>query len=113
MYDYQNQSGEYNLNEHHPQSDLIKKHIERAVQDLFLDSLRNEKEQLVHVFTDESQIDGFINRVLKYWENLEDYETCKEVVSLSANFKNRWKNRSEMPPSPGFIRIKSLFDTND
>jgi hypothetical protein len=110
MYDSQSQ---YNLNDKHPQFALIKRHIERAVQDLFLDSLRNNNDQLVYLFTEENQIDGFIERILKYWESLEDYETCKEVVSLSGEFKNKWKNKEDLPPSPGFIRLKSLFDTHE
>lgn len=103
---------EFSLDDKHPQFALIKKHIERAVQDLFLDSLRNDMDTLVHAFTNEDQIDGFVERILKYWEVLEDYEVCKEVISLSKTFKKRWKNRDEMPQSEGLMRLKNLFDTN-
>jgi hypothetical protein len=103
---------DFNLDQKHPQFTLIKKHIERAVQDLFLDSLRNERDQLVHIFTNEDQIEGFLSRILKYWEDLEDYETCKEIISLSEKFKERWKIREDIPASPGINRIKSLFDSN-
>jgi len=103
---------DYNLDKKHPQFDLIKKHIERAVQDLFMDSLRNETDQLIHLFLNEDQIESFVTRLLKYWENLEDYETCNEIIALSGKFKEKWKIRGEIPISPGVERIKKLFDTN-
>jgi hypothetical protein len=103
---------EYSLDEKHPQFGLIKKHIERAVQDLFLDSLRNDGDTLVHIFSNEQQIDGFIEKILKYWEILEDYEICKEVIHLSSSFKEKWGKRDEIPQSEGLIRLKNLFDKN-
>lgn len=103
---------EFSLDEKHPQFGLIKKHIERAVQDLFLDSLRNDTNNLVHVFANEAQIDGFTERILKYWEAFEDYEVCKEVILLSKDFKEKWRNREEIPQSEALMRLKNLFDTN-
>jgi hypothetical protein len=103
---------DFNLDQKHPQFDLIKKHIERAVQDLFLDSLRNETDQLTHLFLNEDQIESFVNRLLKYWEDLEDYETCNEIISLSEKFKEKWQFRDKIPISPGVERIKKLFDSN-
>jgi hypothetical protein len=78
----------------HPQFEIIKKHIERAVQDLFIDSLRSRTNDLIYVFNEESQIDGFTERILNYWEGLENYEICKEVVDLSKDgeTENLWKN---------------------
>lgn len=93
----------------HPQFSIIKKHIERAVQDLFLDSLRKRSDDLLYVFTSEEQIDTFVSRILKYWEGLENYEICKEVLSLTGDFKERWKNKEEENDSPALIRIRELF----
>ena len=99
-----------NMGQKHPQFEIIKRHIERAVQDLFLDSLRNRNNDLVHIFSNEEQIDVFIKRVLKYWEDLEDYEVCKEVVELTKDFKEKWKNRDSLEESSGLTRLKNLFD---
>ena len=93
----------------HPQFEVIKKHIERAVQDLFMDSLRSKTEDLLYVFSEESQIDRFTERILHYWEELEDYEVCKDVLGLSKEFKERWKNRESVEESPSISRIKNLF----
>lgn len=94
----------------HPQFDLIKRHIERAVQDLFIDSLRSETDELLYVFKDESQIDDFTQRVLTYWENLENYEVCKEVLELTKNLKKRWETReSKDVDTAGLSRIRDLF----
>jgi len=97
--------------EPHIQFHIIKKHIERAVQDLFLDSLRKKNSDLLYIFNDEEQIDFFIERILKYWENLENYENCKEVLLLSNDFKERWKNKGEDLDSAALDRINELFKT--
>jgi hypothetical protein len=97
----------------HPQFEVIKKHIERAVQDLFIDSLRSRTNDLLYVFNDEAQIDGFTERILNYWEALEDYEVCKEVLDLSKEFKERWKNRESVEESPNISRIKDLFKSHE
>jgi hypothetical protein len=97
----------------HPQFEVIKKHIERAVQDLFMDSLRSKTDDLLYVFNEESQIDGFTERILNYWEELEDYEVCKEVLDLSKEFKERWKNRESFEESPSISRIKNLFKSQE
>lgn len=97
----------------HPQFEIIKKHIERAVQDLFIDSLRSRTDDLLYVFNEESQIDGFTERILNYWEGLEDYEVCKEVVDLSKDFKKRWRNRESVEESPSISRIKNLFRSQE
>jgi hypothetical protein len=97
----------------HPQFEVIKKHIERAVQDLFIDSLRSKTNDLLYVFNDETQIDGFTERILNYWEGLEDYEVCKEVLDLSKDFKERWKNRETVEESPSISRIKDLFKSQE
>jgi hypothetical protein len=97
----------------HPQFEVIKKHIERAVQDLFIDSLRSKTDDLLYVFNEESQIDGFTERILNYWEGLEDYEVCKEVLDLSKEFKERWRNRESVEESPSISRIKNLFKSQE
>jgi hypothetical protein len=97
----------------HPQFEIIKKHIERAVQDLFIDSLRSRTNDLIYVFNEESQIDGFTERILNYWEGLENYEICKEVVDLSKEFKERWRNRESLEESPGITRLKDLFKSQE
>ena len=97
----------------HPQFKVIKKHIERAVQDLFVDSLRSRTDDLLYVFSDESQIDAFTERILSYWEELEDYEVCKEVLDLSKDFKERWKNRESVEESSSIARIKDLFKSQE
>lgn len=103
--------GQFDGETHHPQFTLIKKHIERAVQDLFLDSLRKKSQDLLYVFNSEEQIDTFVDRILKYWEELENYEICKEVLSLTVDFKERWNNRGQNDDSPALLRIKELFKT--
>jgi hypothetical protein len=95
--------------QNHPQYDIIKKHIERAVQDLFLESLRSQSLELVYIFTDEQQIDLFIKRILTYWESLENYEVCQEVMNLSNDLKERWRNRDVEETSTGLMRIRDLF----
>lgn len=93
----------------HPQHDILKKHIERAVQDLFLESLRNQPVELLYVFETEEQIDAFVNRILSYWERFEKYEICKEVLDLSKVFKQKWNDRDNLDPSDAVIRIKDIF----
>jgi hypothetical protein len=65
------------------------------------------------VFNEESQIDGFTERILNYWEGLEDYEVCKEVLDLSKEFKERWRNRESVEESPSISRIKNLFKSQE
>jgi hypothetical protein len=102
---------QFNDKAEHPQFDILKKHIERAVQDLFLDSLRSQSTELLYVFTDEGQIDVFVKRILRYWEEFEDYEICQEVISLSKKFKRKWKNRNQDESSIGLDRIRDLFNS--
>lgn len=99
--------------ERHPQFDLIKLHIERAVQDLFLSSLRSRNDDILHVFHDENQIDVFLKRIIKYWESLEKYEVCKEIVDLSSDLKERWASREAETDSPALLRIREMFFKSD
>lgn len=93
----------------HPQYDILKKHIERSVQDMFLTSLRNQPVELVFIFETEEQIDGFTSRILKYWENLEKYEICSEVIELSKQLKDKWNDRDNLEKTEGLLRIRDIF----
>jgi hypothetical protein len=93
----------------HPQHNILKRHIERSVQDLFLEALRNQPIELFYVFETEEQIDSFINRILSYWEKIEKYEICQEVVKLSKEFRSKWEDRDKLEPSEAVIRIKDIF----
>jgi hypothetical protein len=93
----------------HPQYDVLKKHVERSIQDIFLNSLRDRMGDLVYVFDNTEQIDSFIERMLKYWERVENYETCLEIKNLSEPLKNKWKNRGTIDPGEASIKIKDIF----
>ena len=99
--------------EDHPQQEILKRHIERAVQDLFLNALRDKSDQLLWIFRDKDQIDGFIERMLEYWESLENYETCLEIKNLAKRFKRRWTYHNKKPPQEVVVndieKIKNLF----
>lgn len=74
----------------HPQRNLIRFLIERAVQDIFLDALRNNMGDIVYIFMKGQQIEEFIGRMIKYWEELEDYEKCSEIKNLGEELKKLW-----------------------
>jgi hypothetical protein len=96
----------------HPQYDsIIKVHIERAIHDIFLISLREQKMEFFYVFSTVEEIDSYINRLLKYWEIREKYEICQEVVKLGKKFKRRWKNLDPNKPTKGEVRISDIFGT--
>jgi len=77
--------------ENHPQFSVLKLHIDRAVHDLYLDSLREQSEEFLHIFSDEPQIQKFTNSMLKYWEGEENYETCGEILLLRESLIQKWK----------------------
>jgi len=79
----------------HPQYAILKCHVERAVQDLFLNALRLQSEDFVYIFDDEEKIDDFCSRMISYWESEEDYEICGEIVSLRNQLKKKW---FDIPP---------------
>lgn len=106
--EYNNLEGGYQI-EKHPQYSILKRHIERSVQDLFLISLRNQNDYIFYVFENSEQIDEFIGRMLKYWEKQEKYETCQEIVKLGHELKAKWYTREPNPGTPGEIRIKDIF----
>jgi hypothetical protein len=75
----------------HPQFDVLKKHIDRAVQDLFLTSLRTQTKDFLYIFDSEDQIEKFILRMIKYWEDNESYEICSEILKLKKKMIPKWK----------------------
>jgi hypothetical protein len=93
----------------HPQHSILKKHIERCIQDIFLNSLRERADDLVYVFDNDEQIDLFINRMLKYWEGVEKYETCMEIKNLSSPLRDKWRTRGVIDPGEASIKIKDIF----
>jgi len=93
----------------HPQYDILKKHIERSIQDIFLSSLREKTNDLVYIFDNSDQIDSFVSRMLKYWEKLEKYETCMEIKNLSIQLRTKWENRGAIDPGEASIKIKDIF----
>lgn len=112
MFDHQD-NGSFlfgGLNNSHPQFSTIKKHIERSVQDLFLESLRNHPEELVYVFTESEQIERFKRRMLSYWENFEEYEICQEIIDRVRDLKEIWEVRDLSVDPFTLEKIKSLFD---
>ena len=112
MFDYQD-NGSFLFNgfgESHPQFSTIKKHIERSVQDLFLESLRHQSEELAYVFNDMDQIERFKKRMLVYWEKFEEYEICQEISQRIEEFKITWNERDKSVDPLTLEKIKSLFD---
>jgi hypothetical protein len=79
----------------HPQFKILRRHVNRAVQDLFLKALRNPPEELKYIFKDENQIEMFTQRMIKYWEHHENYEVCAEIQKLGRKFKDRWNENPE------------------
>lgn len=75
----------------HPQFDILKNHIDRAVQDLFLNSLRAQHKDFLFIFDNEDQIEKFTHKMIKYWEKEENYEVCSEILKLKKKMKTRWK----------------------
>jgi len=76
--------------EDHPQFSVLKTHIDRAVQDLFLVALRNQGEEFIYIFDNEQKIDDFASRMIKYWESEENYEICAEILVLTKELKEKW-----------------------
>ena len=89
---FQNESwGDFSNKLNHPQFEVLKKHIDRAVQDLFLNSLRSQSRDFLFIFDQEDQIEKFAKRMIKYWEKEENYEICAEIVKLKKKMTTKWK----------------------
>jgi len=90
----------------HPQSSLLKVHIERATHDIFFASLVNQSIELFYLFETKEQIDSFLNRMLLYWEREEEYEKCSDVVSFGASLMELWessKSLADTDPTQRFV----------
>ena len=75
----------------HPQFSVLKSHAERAVQDLFLVALRTQDEEFIYIFDSAKKIDDFAAKMIKYWEVVENYEICAEILSLLKEIKSKWR----------------------
>jgi len=97
----------------HPQYNILKKHIERCVQDMFLEAIRTQPPELLFVFETEEQIDLFIKKILNYWEDLENFEICQEVINQEKIFKEKWLKRSEIDISSYTLKMLDIFGTSE
>jgi hypothetical protein len=88
---FQSRNWESFGNNSHPQFEVLKKHIDRAVQDLFLNSLRVQNEDFLYIFDSKDQIEKFSERMIKYWEAEEKYEICSEILKLKKKMITKWK----------------------
>ena len=75
----------------HPQFGILKKHIDRAVQDLFLNSLRLQDESFICIFDSQDQIEKFTSKMIDYWEKEENYEVCAEILKLKKKMISQWE----------------------
>lgn len=85
--------------ETHPQFNVLKTHIDRAVQDLFFESLTEQNEEFLHIFSDEKKIEEFVGRMLKYWEKEENYELCSQIMILKSQLISKWNSLPKKKPT--------------
>ena len=97
--------------ERHPQFEVLKKHIDRAVQDLFLNSLRVQNEDFLYIFDSKDQIEKFAERMIKYWEAEEKYEVCAEILRLKKKMVTKWKKAMAKEEKDG-EEIKEWFKSS-
>jgi len=93
--------GDFGSKLNHPQFEVLKKHIDRAVQDLFLNSLRSQNRDFLFIFDQEDQIEKFSQRMIKYWEKEENYEVCSEIIKLKKKMIRKWKKVMSEDTSEG------------
>jgi len=79
----------------HPQSEILKWHIDRAIQDMFLESLRSQLEEFVYIFNSEDEIEKFVDKIVVYREANEEYEVCSEAISLKNSLLEKWRKTME------------------
>lgn len=108
-------TGEYNFEiengSAHPQFFIIKKHIERAVQDTFLIALRGQNDEILYIFNKIEQIPEFRKKIILYWEEMEEYEICNEIIDLTRDLEERWKKKIEVDQEFSMLNhLKDLFD---
>jgi len=77
--------------EDHPQHAVLKKNIDRAVHNIFLQALREQQDEFLSIFESEDKIEDFVSRTLKYWEEEEKYEICAEIQKLKTQVIQKWK----------------------
>ncbi len=83
--------GDFTNKLNHPQSEVLKRHIDRAVQDLFLSTLRTQNRDFLFIFDTEDQIEKFALKMTRYWEKEENYEICSEIIKLKKKMITKWK----------------------
>lgn len=79
----------------HPQSEILIKHVERATQDIFYDSLKTETSDLFFLIKSEKKLDQFLGKMIKYWEQMEEFEKCSEIMKLGNELRNKWDQKRE------------------
>ena len=96
----------------HPQSKILRKHITRAVQDMFLIALRKQVKEFSYIFNSAEEIDDMCSKMIRYWESEEEYEVCAEILKLTKDFKRGWKRRK-----PGVtdekLKLMEIFKQKD
>lgn len=95
----------------HPQFEIIKGHVDRAVQDLFLNSLRSQNQDFLYIFENKEQIEKFCQRMIRYWEKEENYEICSEIMKLKKKTISKWKKIILDQPSED-KEIKEWFSSS-
>jgi Txe/YoeB family toxin of Txe-Axe toxin-antitoxin module len=95
----------------HPQFEVLKKHIDRAVQDLFLNSLRDQHEDFLYIFENKDQIEKFTEKMIRYWEKEENYEICSEIIKLKKKMISKWK-RAMSQESNGGEELKEWINSS-
>jgi len=95
----------------HPQADILKKHVERSIQDLFLKALRSQNETFIYIFNNEEKINVFCDRMTEYWVTEEVYEKCAEIVILKESLINKLATIEKKPVDGTLLRewLKSSF----
>ncbi len=88
-------------NNSHPQFEILKNHVDRAVQDLFLNSLRIQNKDFLYIFDSKDQIENFAEKMIKYWEKEEKYEVCSEILKLKKKMIIKWKKSTEKEKNKG------------
>lgn len=91
----------------HPQIELIKSHLVRAMQDLFLISIRNLDDEFMVIFDSVEEIDEFCDGIIKYRESIEEYEVCNEILDIKPQLLEKWKYFNSKPLKKGFDDIKA------
>ena len=104
--------GDFTNKLNHPQFEVLKKHIDRAVQDLFLSSLRTQDRDFLFIFDNEDQIEKFGQKMIKYWEKEEDYEICSEIVKLKKRMTTKWRKIMAEDTKEGGDEVKEWLKSS-